>query len=201
MEVNKIFLEWHPTYYTNLLSPGLVWYVWHVSKGISFFSAILGGVSGGDKSVQGQSKRPISGTHQGREGVHSCFWESPASSFRQWHISAPIAPTACSGSTRRGKTSPIFLMVSFSSSLRAAMPSPSNVHRQKGWLAPSGCHLNTSLLSAEEGTPWDKNPLHLKGLQCLSMTITCDVWVKAFITCAQQGSMDIDITSVTAQMK
>lgn len=31
------------------------------------------------------------------------------------------------------------------------------------------------------------------------MIITCDIWVKSWITCTQQGSMDTDITSVTAQ--
>ena len=31
-----------------------------------FFSVTLGAVSGGDKSAQGQSRRPISGTHWGR---------------------------------------------------------------------------------------------------------------------------------------
>lgn len=47
--------------------------------------------------------------------------------------------------------------------------------------------------------PLEQNPLHMKGLQCQSMIITCDIWVKSWITCTQQGSMDTDITSVTAQ--
>lgn len=148
--VNKTFLEWHPTYSTNLLSPGLVWYVWHVSKGISLFSAALGGVSGGDKSVQGQSRRPITGTCQGREGVLLVLG---VSCFLLQTVPCPCTYSShCMEWVNKEREDITHFSDAFSSSLRAAVLSLRNVHRQKGWLAPLGRHLNTFFFSAENKT-------------------------------------------------
>lgn len=123
-----------------------------------FFSAPVGDVSDSDKSVQGQSRRPVWYTPW--EGVCSWVQESPgpagpASCSRKGYSCAPAAPAAWSGSTRRGKTSPIFLMVAFSSACRTTVLSPRNVYRWDDW-HHSGASLKSSLLSTEDTTLWNK---------------------------------------------